>query len=376
VVVTRTVLALATLMAMLHGGCTKTAPAAARGVAVKLSTPEHAGNATATRYSAEIVPQTRVDLAFKLGGYVESIAQVAGDDGRTRTIQEGDRVIEGSEFAGLRRTDYAQKVAEARAGVAQAYSAFKHARLESSRDAQLVKSGSLAVSALDASRGQRDGAGAALAAAKARFDQAKTALDDTSLVAPMDGVVIKRACEVGALAAPGTVAFSIADVESVKAVFGVPDVLLPQIRLGATLKVTSDAFRGVEFEGKVTRLSPSADLKSHVFEVDVTIPNHDNRLKPGMVATLSIDAKVAAEAGASVLLIPLSAVIRAPSGKGFAVFVAEDTAGGIVARARPIELGDYLGRLVPVIKGLQGSERVVVLGAGLISDGERIEVIP
>ena len=47
-----------------------------------------------------------------------------------------------------------------------------------------------------------------------------------------------------------------------------------------------------------------------------------------------------------------------------------------LAHARDVELGDYLGRVIPVKRGLGGGETVVVQGAGLLSDGEQVEVIP
>jgi multidrug efflux system membrane fusion protein len=46
------------------------------------------------------------------------------------------------------------------------------------------------------------------------------------------------------------------------------------------------------------------------------------------------------------------------------------------ARARDVELGDYLGNVIPVTKGLSGGEHIVTMGAGLLSDGEAVRVIP
>jgi multidrug efflux system membrane fusion protein len=67
-----------------------------------------------------------------------------------------------------------------------------------------------------------------------------------------------------------------------------------------------------------------------------------------------------------------------PAGKdqAFAVYVVDAPAGRTTAHAREVELGDYLGRVIPVKKGLAGGEHVVVLGAGLLSDGEDVEIVP
>jgi RND family efflux transporter MFP subunit len=361
------------LLAVL-GACSKHAPAQSKGTAVKVAKVKRTSDIAGTRYSAQIVPNTRLDVAFKVGGYVASIAQVTGVDGQQRNLQEGDNVTQGMTLASLRQTEYLQKIAEAKAAVSQAYSIYREAKLSADRDSKLAQRGSLPGAVADTSRGQSDSAGAAAEGANARLQQAMTAFADSTLTAPIAGVVVKRAIEVGALAAPGTVAFAIADVEHVKAVFGVPDVFLSQLTLGAHEKLTTDAFPGVEFEGQVSRLAPSADQRSHVFEVDVMVPNADHRLKAGMVASLQIQTIQASDS--DVPLVPLNAIVRPPSGKGYAVFVV-DTSGGVSrVKAREVELGEYLGRVVPVKRGLQVDESVVVQGAGLLSDGERVEVIP
>ena len=73
-----------------------------------------------TPYSAGIVPYSQVDLAFKSGGYVESILQVRGADGRMRNIQEGDWVARGTVLARVRESDYVANVNVAKAQLAQA----------------------------------------------------------------------------------------------------------------------------------------------------------------------------------------------------------------------------------------------------------------
>jgi multidrug efflux system membrane fusion protein len=370
-------------------GCRPPAPAPPSPQAVKVALVERAVAASARRYSAHIEAASRVELAFKVGGYVDSVAKLAGVDGLPRTLQEGDLVEAGRELASIRRTDYAQKLAEAEAAFAQAKAGADQAVLDEGRAAKLAERNSIAAAELDGARTKLASANAVLAGAKARVDEAKTALADTSLRAPMAGVVVRRSVEVGSLAAPGTIAFAIADVRSVKAVFGVPDTALASVHLGAAQTVTSDAFAGVELRGRITRIAPSADPKSRVFEAEVLIPNADDRLKIGMVVALSLgdgEARTTpsgapAPSKLDTPLVPLSAIVRpAPGASSFAVFVVDDAPSGPkgrgVAHARIVELGDYLGRVIPVRSGLVGGERIVVQGAGLLSDGELVEVVP
>ena len=107
------------------------------------------------------------------------------------------------------------------------------------------------------------------------------------------------------------------------------------MRLGAAQAVTTEAFPAVEFHGHLSRIAESADPKSRVFEVEITIPNADGRLKSGMVAALSLDVSAAGAAVAP--LVPLSAIVRAPAHAGrFAVFVVDDAGGKPVARAKEV----------------------------------------
>jgi len=345
--------------------------------AVQVAAVERASAVAGTRYSAQINPATRVELSFKVGGYVESVATARGVDGKLRLVQEGDPVQAGMQLAALSRTDYAQRLAEARAAVAQAKVALDQATLDYGRADKLAEHNAVTGAELDAARMRRDGAAASLEGARARLDQAATVLSDTVLRSPLRGTVMRRTVEVGALAEPGTAAFVIADISSVKVAFGVPDTVLPRVHLGAALRITTEAYPGETFSGRISLVAPSADPRSRVFEIDVTIPNADGRLKPGAVAALSLDDDASAAAASSTPpLVPLSAIVRSPGHAGqFAVFVVDTASGHPVAHARDVEIGDDFGRLIPIKRGLSGNETVVVQGAGLLSDGEPVEVI-
>src|SRR5262249_14460098 len=154
----------------------------------------------------------------------------------------------------------------------------------------------------------------------------------------------------------------VADTSTVKVVFGVPDTALETLKLGATQAVTAEALHGAEVIGRITRIAPVADPKSRVFEVEVTLDNPKDELKAGMVASLKLgDATVAS---APVAVLPLTAIVRSPGHPGaFAVYVLD----GTTAKLREVELGEFLGNQIPIRKGLADGEKVVVMGATLIS---------
>jgi hypothetical protein len=111
-----------------------------------------------------------------------------------------------------------------------------------------------------------------------------------------------------------------------------------------------------------------------MFEVELTVPNPDDVLKPGMVAVVTVDDRPATDGVApEALVLPLTAVVR-PPGKsdGYGVFVVDDGDGTPTARLREVILGDVVGNNIIVLGGLTGTERVIVRGASIVSDGERV----
>src|SRR5215469_16316259 len=325
------------------------------------------------RYSANIAPYSQVDLAFKSGGYVAQIQQVRGSDGRMRNVGEGDHVTEGTVLAIVRRDDYEQKLAQAKAQLSRAKATQEQAKLAYDRTSILYSTQSATKPEYDSAKAQNDSATAAVNEAEAEVAQAQTALNDCSVRAPFDAWVLKRNVDIGSLVGASTVGFSLADTRLVKAVFGVPDTAISGIKLGDRQAVTTDAASG-NFAGRVTAISPAADPKSRVYSVEVTIPNPQNRLRAGMIASLALGQT---EPVHEVLAVPLSAVVRDPDQpNAFAVLVAEGAGDTATVRARAVELGDAYGSMITVTRGITQGERVVTTGATYVKSGEKVHVIP
>jgi RND family efflux transporter MFP subunit len=382
------------------------------------------------RYSAAIIPRTEVDLAFRVGGYVDAIQQVRGVDGRVRDLQEGDSISTGAVLARVRQSDYQVKVNqaesqahEARSGIdvskaqyqealsaiasskaqlAEAEAAYEKAKLDFDRAQNLFASQSLTKANYDAAKAQFEAASAQVAAARsqvrvieAKADSAKSQIEviearsraaqavlqeatiplqDTSLRVPLNGVVLRKSVERGELVSPGKIGFVVADTSSVKAVFGVPDIAVPEMKIGRTLSVESETMPGTELRGEITSVFPAADPKSRAFNVEVTIPNPQSLLRPGMVVSLRVGAQQAAPA---LPVVPLNAVMKSKSDpNGYAVFVVTEEGGRRLARLRNVKLGESYGNTVAVTEGLMPGERVITTGGALVTDGDQVKVIP
>jgi len=398
---------------------------------VKVKAVETHSTGSSVRYSASIRPAAQVEVAFKVGGYVDAISQVRDATGQWHHLQAGDVVRQGTVLARLRQSDYMAKVNEARSQHGEARSAldtnnaqlkeaienvetsraqmkdaqasYERAKLDFERAQTLFSTQTITKPDYDASRAQYETAQAKLEAAQSqlKFSEAKVAtsraqigatqsriktaeaitysatipLQDTQLRAPISAVVIDRKIEMGTLVSQGTPGFVLADLSSVKAAFGVPDLALQSLKLGDMLKLTAEGAPGSEFTGHISRISPSADQSSRVFDVEVTIANPNGLLKPGMIASLNVNEGTGAQV--EVPAVPLTAITRSKENpNAYAVLVVEEKEGKQFARLRPVTLGESFGNSVAVTSGVRAGEAVVTTGVTQIADGERISVIP
>jgi RND family efflux transporter MFP subunit len=360
----------------------KTKPPRSAPVPVRVQAVEGAGGASDLRYSANITPREQVELAFKVGGYVREIVAVPGPDGAKRELRAGDKISRGMVLARLDPQDHAARANQARAAMEEAKASLVQAQKDFERSQSLVAGGYLAKSEFDRSQERLGVARAKLDGARAQLEQANIMFADSQLKSPLDGVVASRSVEHGTLVSSGTKAFVLVDLSSVKAVFGVPDTMQARIKPGSPLSVVVEALGGREFAGKVTAVSPSADPKSRVFDIELTLPNPEALLKDGMIATVRLDgvdagAPKAAEGASGVASVPLQSVVRPPDDpKGYMVYVAVEKDGQTVAVARRVELGDVTGRSVLVRGGVKPGERVITAGATLVNDGAAVIVVP
>jgi RND family efflux transporter MFP subunit len=322
------------------------------------------------RYSASILPYAQVDLMFRSSGYVTSVRHVRGADGRTRDIGTGDYAEKGITLAHIRREDLQNQVAQAQAQVDHAAAQHTKADQDFQRAKALYSTQSVTKPDYDQYQEAFNATQATMDNAKATLLQTELTLGDADLKAPFSGYVLSRNIDLGSLVSPSTNAFTIADIGRVKVTFGAPDYVLSRVRLGQelTIQTENDA---APTKGRVTSISPAADTRNRIFAIEVTVNNRDRHLKPGMIASISLG-----EVPHSSISIPLSAIVPFPSEpEHFAVMVAQERAGTLVANLRKVQLGTTHDNSVAV-EGVQPGERVVSVGAQLLKDGDPIQAIP
>jgi RND family efflux transporter MFP subunit len=364
--------AIALVATTIFGGCHHEAALPTKPpIAVRLTDVTLYQSTEDLQYSASLIPYTQVDLAFRTTGYVTEVKQVKSSDGRARDIGTGDYIERGAVLAQIRQQDLKNQVDDYGAQVDSAIAQHAQAEQDFNRAKALYATQSLTKPEYDQAQARFDTTLAAVNQAKAAHRQAQLSLGDSDLKAPFTGYILARNIDVGTLASSSTAAFTIADISSVKATFGVPEDNLNLVRLGQvlTLQMQDDS---AQYTGRITSISPSADAKSRVFTIEVTITNRQNKLKPGMIASVELGGKRSAPEAS----VPLSAVVPYPGGTGqFAVVVAKQDSGQWKADLRQVTVGVNHGGSVSVT-GVQAGEKVVALGAQLLKQGDSLSVIP
>lgn len=295
--------------------------------------------------SGVITTRDELRLSFKIAGIVRTIG-----------VNEGQAVSAGQQLAVL-------ELAEVDAQLEQARQLADKAERDLARSTKLRADEVISEEELEALRTQAAVARAALRAAE--FNRTFS-----TIVAARDGIVLRKLVEEREFVQPGQAVLVVGPKAGgyiVRTALSDRDVV--RLRLGDLATVTTDAFPGQAFQGKVSVLPGAADTTSGLFDIEVELAPAPVRLVSGLSARLRIDPAVAAES--ALPYAPIAAVIEA-DGDHAAVFVIEDGA----ARRRPVRIAFIAPTAVAIASGLAAGETVVTDGALYLEDGEKVQVVP
>jgi len=225
----------------------------------------------------------------------------------------------------------------------------------------------LALLKAGARREDREAIAARVAQATAALRLAKITLEESTIKAPIAGVVAEKSIDEGNMVSPGVCIVRIVQTDTVKIIVGVGDRFVSLIEPGKTkATVTVDAYEDAPFEGTVERVSPVADARTMTVPVEIHVPNPKHRLKPGMFARVRL---VLAERE-GVPVIPDYALVRPENGPPH-VFVVN----GNTAHRRPVTLGLAEGATVEIVKGAKAGDRVITRGQHLVREGLTVDAV-
>ncbi len=321
-------------------------------------------------FTGSTEPAAYFVVAPKVSGRLESLAVDIGDPvrrGQTIAVLDDDEYTQGVEQARA-------ELKVAKANVVQARSSLVVAQREYERIQMLRRKGISSESDLDTARSQyeaeearRQVALAEVARREAALKAAEVRLSYTRITASWKGkeasrVIGERFVDEGAMLSASTPIVSILDISSLTAVIQVIERDYRKIRLGQPVVITTDAFPDGKFTGTVARVAPLLKKQSRQARVEITLPNPEGLLRPGMYvrAGIEFDRRDSAQA------VPVTAVVKREGRHG--VFLIDEER---VARFAPVRLGIVDGGMVEILEPpLSGP--VATVGHHLLADGTRV----
>lgn len=198
--------------------------------------------------------------------------------------------------------------------------------------------------------------------------------ENTTITAPFSGVISGKYFENGEMYSGSPVAtigkaaiVSLIQINKLKAIVSISEKYFPNVKTGMDAKIKIDVYPEMEFNGKILRIYPTIDPQSRSFDVEVSIDNSKNLLRPGMFSRIAVDLEEA-----KALVLPAIAVLKMQGSNVRYLFIDE---GGKAKRIE-VELGKRFDDKVEVISDeLKAGDKVVVNGQAKLLDGLEVEVV-
>jgi RND family efflux transporter MFP subunit len=380
----------ASVFLVILAGCSeRTLPvekAAAKPKPVAVAKAEPLDRGDELTLAAEFRPYLEADLHAKIAGYLKTIQVDLGSEVKTGDVlatleaPELDRELEQA-AAVEKRVEI--EVGRAKADLERAQSVLSLRELSFERFQAVLqrKPGLVAQQEIDEASSKMEEAKAQVAAARANLAASNQQIEIaqatrarintmrgyTRITAPFAGVVTRRYADPGAMIQAGTASQSqarpvvrLAAIDRLRLSVAVPATAVPNIHTGQTVQVRI-AVLGRQFPGQISRFSSTLDVATRTMNVEIDVPNPDQRLKPGMFADV-----VFPTSQTSTLTVPIQSIVDR---NGPAVMAVNKS--GVVEERR-VTKGLETADRVEILAGLQLGDLVVTVGANQVRPGETV----
>ncbi|WP_244828485.1 efflux RND transporter periplasmic adaptor subunit [Caballeronia sp. TF1N1] len=282
----------------------------------------------------------------------------------------GTRVKQGQLLADLDTPEIDQELAQAVAQRDQTASSLGLAKSSLQRWQQLRQRDAVSQQELDERQSTYNQDVANLAAADANVKRLRQLESFKRIVAPFAGVVTQRNVDVGDLIDAGSGAsralFALAQSDPLRVFVQLPQAYAQNVSVGQSVIVMQAELPDQQFHGKITHISGAIDVPTRSLQVEVTLPNADQRLRPGAYVQVAVPAVVHAR-----LLVPGNALLFRAEGPRVAVV---DSNGHV--HLNKIVIAQDLGQSLELESGIEPTDKIIINPSDSIADGDHVVVQP
>jgi len=344
--------------------CSKGNVQAAPGMPMPLVTVVKAAEGDVPRYLDEIGRNAAfeaVTVTPQVGGRIVE-----------RHFQDGENVAKGQLLFVIDPRPYQAQVEAAQAALAQAKAALDLAKIQFSRDEEVIATHAISKQDYDTKKNTVDVDQAQVEAAQASLETANLNLEYCYIHSPINGRAGARLVDVGnVVQANATSLLSIQRLDPIYANFTITESDLPAVQkqmssgtLKAAVRLPSDLETSAR-TGRVEFLDNAVQNGSGTVNLRATMSNSDRHFWPGQF----VDVKLVLSTEKGAVLIPNQAAQISQQGPFVYVVKADDT-----AELRPVKLGQRQGDNVVVTEGIAANERIVLAGQMLIRPGGKVRI--
>jgi RND family efflux transporter MFP subunit len=259
-------------------------------------------------------------------------------------VEVGDRVRKGQVLVQMDRTNLLQTRLQ-----------LQNAEKELGRVQELFKSGSATQQSLDQLTTQ----------VEVTRESLRNLEENTTLLSPIDGIVTVRNFDPKNIYAGAPAILNVMQITPVKILVNISETYFPQVKLGMVVKIRLDVFPDKVFEGKISLLHPTIDQATRTFVAEISIPNSDMTIRPGMFARVELNFGTMNH-----VVVPDMAVIKQMGTNNKFVFVVEND----VAYQKKVELGRRDNDTYELLSGVPNGASVVVAGQTRLMDGTQVTI--
>ena len=301
-------------------------------------------------------------LSFRVGGRMLE-----------RRVKTGDHVKEGDIVATLDPAPYQAEVDSVSATLERARAAYKNAAAQLDRDRQLFQKDIIARARMETSEANAQQAMAEVQSLEATLERRKLDLGYTTLQAPFSGVVTAVFAEVFEEVKPQQSVMRIIDPDKIEMIVNVPESMISLVPYAVDIKVTFDAFPGVEIPAEVSEIGrePSETTRTYAVKLLVDQP-------PGVMIVPGMAGRARARPGPEIadrykgVVVPLSAILSPDDASGSFVWIVNETAKTV--SRRKVEVGEPVVGGINIKQGLSTGDLIVAAGVHSLQDGQAVRI--
>lgn len=317
-------------------------------------TVQHTSISVGPLISGELKADHEATVRAEIGGSVLAV-----------TLQEGDPVRAGTVIARIEERTLRNNLVSAESDVRSAENSLDWTKREQQRTENLVRAGALAERDVELARNAVTAGEAQLEAAKARLAGTRTQLGDTVVHAPISGIISRRLVNTGDVVSPGTELYTIIEPSSMRLDASVQSSELAALAVGGAVQFQVRGYPDQTFDGKIERISPTADPITRQVPIFVTVPNTSGRLVAGLFA----EGRVIRETRTGAI-VPDTAVNRS----GTSAWVLRLRDGKTERVDVTLGLRDEQTERVEIVSGVQSGDQLLIGASQGMSPGTPVKL--